>query len=56
MANVEYIIKIIEPDKEYIKVFEDYKLDNCKRDAQEYLWSCPEDTKYIYLNTRITND
>ena len=56
MANVEYIIKVIEPDKEYVKIFEDTKLDNCKRDAQEYLWSCPEDTKYIYLNTRIRND
>ena len=40
----------------YIKIFEDYSLDNCKRDAQEYLWNCPEDTKYIYLNTRIRND
>lgn len=56
MANVEYIIKVIEPDKEYIKTFEDNSLDNCKRDAQEYLWSCPEDTKYIYINTRIKND
>jgi sugar lactone lactonase YvrE len=55
MANVEYIIKIIEPDKEYIKTFEDNSLDNCKRDAQEYLWSCPADTQYIYLNTRIKN-
>tara|TARA_R100001460_G_scaffold38649_3_gene73197 strand:+ start:2800 stop:2976 length:177 start_codon:yes stop_codon:yes gene_type:complete len=56
MANVEYIIKVIEPHKEYIKTFSDNKLDNCKRDAQAYLWSCPENTKYIYLNTRIKND
>jgi len=56
MANVEYIIKVIEPHKEYIKIFEDNKLDNCKRDAQEYLWSCPENTKYIYVNTRIKHD
>jgi len=55
MANVEYIIKVIEPDSEYIKIFEDTKLDNCKRDAQEYLWQCPENTKYIYINTRIKN-
>ncbi len=56
MANVEYIIKVIEPDKEYIKTFTHTSLDVCKRTAQEYLWSCPEHTKYIYINTRIINE
>jgi sugar lactone lactonase YvrE len=53
MSNVHYIIKVIEPDKEYLKTFIDTKLDNCKRDAQEYLWSCPEGTKYLYVATRL---
>ena len=56
MGNVEYIIKVIEPDKEYIKRFEEESLDNAKRDAQEYLWSCPEGTQYIYVQTKINND
>ena len=56
MANVEYIIKVIEPDKEYIKTFTHSKLDDCRQLAQEYLWSCPENTKYIYINTRIINE
>ena len=56
MSDVHYIIKVIEPDKEYLKTFTDYKLDNCRQQAQEYLWSCPEDTKYIYIATRIKND
>jgi len=53
MSNVHYIIKVIEPDKEYLKTFIDTELDNCKRDAQEYLWSCPENTKYIYVATKL---
>lgn len=56
MGNVHYIIKVIEPKKEYIKTFVDYKLDNARQKAQEYLWSCPDDTKYIYVATRIKND
>jgi hypothetical protein len=56
MANVHYVIKVIEPEKEYLKTFENGKLDNCRRLAQEYLWSCPEGTKYIYVATRIKND
>ena len=55
MSNVHYIIKVIEPNKEYIKTFEHPKLDECKRQAQEYLWSCPEDTKYIIADVRIKN-
>jgi len=53
MSNVHYIIKVIEPEKEYLKTFIDTELDNCKRDAQEYLWSCPENTKYIYVATKL---
>jgi len=56
MGNVNYIIKVIEPDKEYLKTFTNTNLDNCRQQAQEYLWSCPKDTKYIYVNTRIKND
>jgi sugar lactone lactonase YvrE len=56
MANVHYIIKVIEPKQEYLKTFENGKLDNCRQHAQEYLWSCPEGTKYIYVATRIKND
>ena len=56
MANVHYIIKVIEPDKEYLKTFIDQDLDTCRQQAQEYLWSCPEQTKYIYVNTRIKNE
>jgi hypothetical protein len=55
MANVHYVIKVIEPEREYLKTFIDPKLNNCKQLAQEYLWSCPEDTKYIYIATRIKN-
>jgi hypothetical protein len=54
MANVEYIIKVIEPDKEYLKTFTNNTLDDCRQNAQEYLWSCPDDTKYIYVTTRLT--
>jgi hypothetical protein len=56
MANVHYIIKVIEPDKEYLKTFIDEDLDICRQQAQEYLWSCPEQTKYIYVDTRIKNE
>jgi len=55
MANVEYIIKVIEPDKEYLKTFKTYTLDDCRQQAQEYLWSCPDHTKYIYVTTRLTD-
>ena len=30
MANVHYVIKVIEPNKEYLKEFIDPKLENCK--------------------------
>ena len=56
MANVHYVIKVIEPNKEYLKEFIDPKLENCKRDAQEYLWNCPRDTKYIYVATKIRKE
>jgi hypothetical protein len=56
MANVHYVIKVIEPDKEYLKTFIDHNLDNCRQLAQEYLWNCPAETKYIYVATRIKND
>lgn len=56
MANVHYIIKVIEPEKEYLKTFVNSKLDHCRQLAQEYLWSCPEGTKFIYVTTRIKND
>jgi len=56
MANVEYIIKVIEPDKEYLKPFVQPTLDDCRREAQSYLWSRPEGTKYIYVATRMRDD
>ena len=56
MANVQYIIKVIEPDKEYLKTFSTSSLDESRRQAQEYLWSCPDNTKYIYVTTRIRNN
>jgi hypothetical protein len=56
MANVEYIIKVIEPDKEYLKTFTNNTLDDCRQNAQEYLWNCPEDTKYMYVATRLKNE
>ena len=55
MANVEYIIKVIEPEQEYLKTFSTLTLNESRQQAQEYLWSCPEDTKYIYVATRIKN-
>ena len=55
-ANVHYIIKVIEPEREYMKTFVDCKLENARRDAQNYLWHCPEGTKYIYIDTRIKNE
>ena len=56
MANVEYIIKVIEPHKEYLKPFVQPTLDDCRREAQEYLWSRPEGTKYIYVAARMRNE
>jgi hypothetical protein len=53
MGNTHYIIKVIEPHKEYLKTFVDYDLKDCRRQAQEYLWDCPENTQYIYVATRI---
>jgi hypothetical protein len=55
MANVHYIIKVIEPEKEYLKTFTNNTLEDCRQNAQEFLWSCPEDTKYIYVATRLKN-
>lgn len=55
MSNVHYIIKVIEPEREYLKPFVQPTLEECRRDAQEYLWSRPEGTKYIYIATRIKN-
>ena len=54
-GNVLYIIKVIEPNKEYIKKFKQPNLDYAKRDAQEYLWSCPDGTKHMYVDCRITD-
>jgi hypothetical protein len=51
--EVVYVIKVIEPESEYMKYFRNNTLDNCRQKAQEYLWSCPEDTKYIYVATRL---
>jgi len=56
MSNVHYIIKVIEPDREYLKTFVDTDLDNCRRDAQQYLWNCPENTQYIYVTTRLADE
>lgn len=53
--QVEYVIKVIEPDREYMKYFRNSNLDNCRQKAQEYLWDCPADTKYIYVATRLKN-
>lgn len=50
--NVKYVLKIIEPGAEYILDVVDVDLDSCKRRAQEYLWNCPEQTKYMYITTR----
>jgi len=49
--NIKYVLKVIEPDMEYILDIVDIDLDNCKRKAQEYLWNCPENTKYLYITT-----
>ena len=54
--EIEYVIKVIEPDSEYMKYFRNTTLDNCRQKAQEYLWSCPENTQYIYVATRIVNE
>ena len=56
MAQTRYVIKVIEPDTEYMKYFTEDNLDNCRQKAQEYLWSCPEDTRYIYVATRLINE
>lgn len=55
LKQVVYIINVIEPEKSYIKQFKHDRLDNCRQQAQEYLWSCPEGTKYQYVDTRIQN-
>ena len=54
--EIEYVIKVIEQESEYMKYFRNTTLDNCRQKAQEYLWSCPADTKYIYVATRIVNE
>ena len=56
MAIVNYIIKIIEPQREYLKTFAGIDLEQCKRDAQQYLWNCPENTQYIYVATRLYDE
>ena len=56
MAQTRYVIKVIEPESEYMKYFNEDNLTECKRVAQEYLWSCPADTQYIYVATRIVNE
>tara|TARA_R100000734_G_C3241164_1_gene45790 strand:+ start:141 stop:344 length:204 start_codon:yes stop_codon:yes gene_type:complete len=53
---VRYVISVIEPDKQYNKHFDAKTLDDCRQLAQEYLWQCPDETKYIYIATRIIND
>ena len=53
---VRYVISVIEPDKQYNKYFDAKTLDDCRQLAQEYLWSCPDGTKYIYAATRLLND
>ena len=55
-AEILYVIKVIEPDKEYIKYFKARDLQRAKQQAQEHLWSCPDNTEYIYVATRIVND
>ena len=52
----EYIIKVIKPEEEVIEKFSASTLDRAKQKAQEHLWSCPEGTKYMYLNTRIKKE
>jgi len=51
--EVEYVISVIEPEQEYLKYFRNSTLDNCRQKAQEYLWGCPEGTKYIYITARL---
>tara|TARA_R100000664_G_scaffold33462_1_gene50643 strand:- start:393 stop:587 length:195 start_codon:yes stop_codon:yes gene_type:complete len=53
---VRYVISVIEPDKQYNKHFDAKTLADCRQLAQEYLWQCPEGTKYIYIATRIINE
>ena len=53
---IEYIIKVIKPEEEVIEKFSASTLDRAKQKAQEHLWSCPEGTKYMYLNTRIKKE
>jgi hypothetical protein len=53
--QVEYVISVIEPESEYLKYFRNSNLDNCRQKAQEYLWGCPEGTKYIYIATRLSD-
>ena len=50
--NVKYVLKVLEPDTEYLLDVVDVDLESCKRRAQEYLWNCPDQTQYIYLSTR----
>ena len=53
---VRYVIRVLEPEKQYTKHFDAKTLDDCRHLAQEHLWQCPDDTKYIYVATRIIND
>lgn len=53
---IEYVIKIIEPTKEYMLYARQSTLELCKAEAETVLTACPQGTKHIYVATRVIQD
>ncbi len=53
MKMIEYIIKIIEPEAEYMYTATQSTLELCKAEAQYTLNRCPPGTKHIYVATKV---
>lgn len=54
MKNVRYIIKVLEPKKDYMLDFVDMTLKGCQRQAETYLSQCPRGTDYMFIRSTYT--
>jgi hypothetical protein len=50
---IEYIVKIIEPNREYMYTATQSTLELCKAELQNVLDGAPKGTIHLYVNTRI---
>ena len=53
---IRYVIKVLEPKRDYMLDFVDITLDGCKSQADKYLSQCPRGTDYMFISTRYTYD